>query len=196
MDIRQPKPEIPKQLKAILFDFMGVLLFARVDWKPDPILDEIDRIIGKVIDDEKFKAETMAHYGMTEQTFDNALARLVGKYERFQPLWDILPALRNKYKLAIINNGTALTLSGFKKAHRLDKHFNLFVSSAIEGIRKPEAEIFLITTQRLGVKPEECLFMDDSSDNVEAAAKIGMQTIWWETKEKGWMKFQTILSAS
>ena len=42
-------------IKAILFDLMGVLLFKRSDYKPDRIVDEVDQVIGQVTDDNKFK---------------------------------------------------------------------------------------------------------------------------------------------
>jgi hypothetical protein len=37
-------------MRAILFDFMGVLLFSRPDYEPDELLDAIDRRMGQVTD--------------------------------------------------------------------------------------------------------------------------------------------------
>jgi len=48
------------------------------------------------------------------------------------------------------------------------------VVSGEEGIIKPEPEIFLIAAERLKVKPEECLFIDDIERNVEGAKAVGM----------------------
>ncbi len=172
-------------IKAILFDFMGVLLFTKDSYNPDPVIDSIDSVIGKVVNDEKFKTEILTEYGVDEKQFDQILKKIVNKYERFQALWDMLPELHKKYKLAIINNGTAFTLPLLKSIHKVDDNFDLFISSAIEGVSKPDPKIFLLTAQRLGVNPKECLFMDDSQKNVEGAKALGMETIWWKNREQG-----------
>jgi putative hydrolase of the HAD superfamily len=179
------KSQDTNSIKAILFDFMGVLLFPKENRTPNKLVDEIDVIIGKVTDDKIFKKTTMEQYDLSETQFHEILSAAVDKYERYEPLWAMLPELRKSYKLAIINNGTALTLPELKKRHAVDKHFDLFVSSAIEGVRKPDAEIFLRTAKRLKVKPDECLFMDDSLDNIEGAAKVEMKTVWWEDRKSG-----------
>jgi putative hydrolase of the HAD superfamily len=183
------KDQSESPVRAILFDFMGVLLFPKENRIPNKLVDEIDAIIGKVTDDIIFKKNMMEQYELSEKQFCEILLAAVDKYERYEPLWAMLPELRKGYKLAIINNGTALTLPELKKRHAIDEHFDLFVSSAIEGVRKPDAEIFLRTAKRLKVKPEECLFMDDSLDNIKGAAKVGMKTVWWKDKELGMKEF-------
>lgn len=181
------------KIKAILFDFMGVLLFKKDNYQPGKTIDEIDHIIGKVTDDFAFKKETMEKYKLNEEEFDKVLDKIIDKYERFESLWKLLPELRKKYKLAIINNGTALTLPKLKKIHLVEENFDLFVSSAIEGVRKPNKEIFLLTTQKLEVEPEECLFMDDTKLNIEGGEEVGVKTIWWEDKNIGFDKFLEFL---
>jgi putative hydrolase of the HAD superfamily len=41
-------------------------------------------------------------------------------------------------------------------------------------MRKPEERIFLLAAQRLGLPPEECVFIDDIQANVDAAEALGM----------------------
>lgn len=185
--------EKTQKIKAILFDFMGVLLFSRVNYKPDKIVDEIDYAIGKVTDDELFKKETTKKYNLNETEFNAVLDKIVDKYEPLEPLWNLLPKIRKKYKLAIINNGTSLTLPKFKSKYYLNNIFDLFVSSAIEGFKKPDKHIYELTMRRLGVKPEECLFMDDSLSNVDEANRLGMATIYWENSQIGFKKFKEFI---
>jgi HAD superfamily hydrolase (TIGR01509 family) len=45
---------------------------------------------------------------------------------------------------------------------------------------KPEREIFELTLRRLGLRAEECLFIDDSLKNVEAAAAMDFQIIHFQ----------------
>jgi len=182
-----------QNIDAILFDMMGVLLFQKNDYLPDDIIDEIDTLVGRVTNDTAFKQETLKKFRLTEADFNNILSKIVNKYEPFQKLWNLLPELRKHYKLAIINNGTALTLSQFDKKLNFEKYFDLFVSSAKEGMKKPDGEIFLTTANRLGVVPERCLFMDDSERNIDGAKRILMQTIFWLNKDEGFKKFAELI---
>jgi len=182
-----------QNIDAILFDMMGVLLFQKNDYVPNNLIDEIDTLVGRVTDDNAFKQETLKKFRLSENEFNNVLTKIVNKYEPFQDLWNILPELRKYYKLAIINNGTALTLSQFDKKLNFDKYFNLFISSAREGMKKPDGEIFLTTAERLGVDPERCLFMDDSEKNIEGAKRVGMQTILWPNKDDGFRSFTKLI---
>ena len=116
------------------------------------------------------------------------------KYEEFKPLWRILPELRKKFKLAVINNGTSLTLSKFESKFHINDTFDLFVSSATEGVKKPDGNIYKLTVQRLGVKPDECLFMDDSLSNIEGAKKLGIATIHWENRQIGFERFIKLIN--
>jgi len=53
---------------------------------------------------------------------------------------------------------------------------NITISYEI-GFVKPNPEVYRIASQGVGVSPAECLFVDDSRINIEAAHKFGMQTI-------------------
>ena len=45
-------------------------------------------------------------------------------------------------------------------------------------MRKPDAEIFIRIMDEMGFKPERTLFIDDSPQHIEAAKKLGIQTIF------------------
>jgi epoxide hydrolase-like predicted phosphatase len=51
--------------------------------------------------------------------------------------------------------------------------FDVVVISGEVGLRKPEPDIFHLTTDRLGLRPEQCVFVDDLRHNVDAAAALG-----------------------
>lgn len=175
--------------EAILFDMIGVLLFQKETYKPNKIVDEIDFQIGQVIDDNLFKQKILKEYNFDDEEFKNILKKIVNKYEPFKELWNIIPELKKKYKIAVINNGTALTLPLFEKKYNFNKNFDIFVSSAKEGIKKPNKNIFLLTCQRLNVDPRNCLFMDDSLENIKGAQKAEMKTIHWKNKNDGFQAF-------
>jgi beta-phosphoglucomutase-like phosphatase (HAD superfamily) len=51
------------------------------------------------------------------------------------------------------------------------------------GLRKPAPEAFLEPARQLGVRPQACLLIDDSPDNVDAAKALGMDVIPFEGAE-------------
>lgn len=60
------------------------------------------------------------------------------------------------------------------------KVMNLFdhvIESSVEGVRKPDPEIYRIALDRLQVKPDECIFLDDLGINLKPAKAMGMKTI-------------------
>ena len=182
-------------IDAILFDLMGVLLFQKNNYRSDPLVDEIDGLIGRVTDDNIFKQEILKKFSLNESDFDKILTKIVDKYEPFQQLWDLLPELRKYYKLAVVNNGTALTFSQFDWRLNFDKYFDLFISSAKEGMKKPDNEIFLTATKQLDVAPKKCLFMDDSEENIKGAKQADMQTMLWLNREDGFRRFIKLIDA-
>lgn len=59
----------------------------------------------------------------------------------------------------------------------LRPHFDVFIESAVVGIRKPDPRIFHLACDALGVAPHESIFLDDIGLNLKAARALGMMTI-------------------
>ncbi len=173
-------------IKAILFDMVDVLIFKKDNYSPktsDQInADNIEKLFNH-LDDQKLISDVKEKLKLNDEEIKRAVRLMPEKYEKFENLWNFLPELRKKYKMAIINNGNAVALKYWKEKFDFSV-FDYFINSAEEKIKKPDPKIFLLACKRLGVKPEECLFMDDSLENIESAKKLGMETIWWN-KEIG-----------
>jgi len=175
-------------IKAIFFDMVGVLVFKKAAYIPrsrDEIhADQIENLFNH-IDDVALRASIHETLHLTDEEIKKAIALIPEKYEKCDELWQLLPVLQKKYIVGIINNGNALTLPYWNK--RFDfSMFYFFISSAEIHIKKPDPKIYLVACKKARVQPEECLFMDDSPENIDAAKKLGMQTIWWnpETDKK------------
>jgi epoxide hydrolase-like predicted phosphatase len=94
----------------------------------------------------------------------------------------IVRALKPHYKLAVLSN----TFLPEMEQWLIDQHgfggiFDVVVSSAKEGMAKPEPEIYQITLDRLGVEPHEALFIDDLPRNTLAAEALGINAIVFTT---------------
>ncbi len=66
----------------------------------------------------------------------------------------------------------------------IDEIFETVVDSAFVGCRKPEAEIYELTLERIGMPAEDCLFIDDIGVNCEGAEAIGMSAIHFRDDEQ------------
>jgi putative hydrolase of the HAD superfamily len=59
----------------------------------------------------------------------------------------------------------------------LDELFDAVVISGDVGMHKPEPEIFHLGAERIGVAPEDCVFVDDLRENCAGAEAVGMRAI-------------------
>jgi putative hydrolase of the HAD superfamily len=59
----------------------------------------------------------------------------------------------------------------------LEALFDAVVISGDVGLHKPQPEIFLLGAERIGVAPEDCVFVDDLRENCEGAEAVGMKAI-------------------
>jgi 2-haloacid dehalogenase len=50
-------------------------------------------------------------------------------------------------------------------------------------MRKPEARIYRLMLERFGTRPEDTVFVDDSADNIEGAAALGIDAIFFTGAE-------------
>jgi putative hydrolase of the HAD superfamily len=80
------------------------------------------------------------------------------------------------YKLAALTNNWVDDKTP-NVAHSLQSLFDVFVESAVEGVRKPDPHIYQIACERLGVEPEAAIFLDDIGQNLKSARELGMTTI-------------------
>jgi len=51
------------------------------------------------------------------------------------------------------------------------------VESCREGMREPDPRIYKLCLERLGVQARESIFLNNSSQNLKAAAQLGMKTV-------------------
>lgn len=55
--------------------------------------------------------------------------------------------------------------------------FDAVILSHRVHLRKPDAAIYLLTARRLSVKPSDCIFVDDLSENLVTAKNLGMDIV-------------------
>ena len=65
-----------------------------------------------------------------------------------------------------------------------DDMFELIVDSAFVGMRKPEPGIYELTLERLGLRGDECAFIDDLEINCDAAKEHGIAPVRFESTDQ------------
>jgi HAD superfamily hydrolase (TIGR01509 family) len=87
---------------------------------------------------------------------------------------------RGQYKLAVLSNSPPGLAQWLDDWQMLDL-FDVVFCSGDEGVAKPDPAAFEITLDRLGVTPEEAVFIDDSLGHVETARTLGLHGILFTT---------------
>lgn len=97
-----------------------------------------------------------------------------------------LAELHQRYKTALLTNASYEYLQAAMERTKLTEVFDEIVVSSKVGMLKPDRKIFTYTLRKLGVKPEEAVFIDDITRNIDGAKAIGVKTILY--KNFGQMK--------
>jgi putative hydrolase of the HAD superfamily len=85
-------------------------------------------------------------------------------------------------KIAILSNTEKPAVEFFHKQKYA--FFDAEVFSCLEGIRKPQKEIYELTLTRLGVFPGQTLFIDDKPDLIDGAKRLGINTILFKNVDQ------------
>ncbi|MEV2213650.1 HAD-IA family hydrolase [Streptomyces sp. NPDC050997] len=88
----------------------------------------------------------------------------------------LLRRARSHVPLVLVSNAT-LRLEDDLAALGLTDLADHVVNSARVGMVKPDPRIYRLAASLATVRPDRCLFVDDSEENVEAAAAVGMRPL-------------------
>lgn len=89
----------------------------------------------------------------------------------------------NKYQLILLSNTNELHIEkvienmGMDRYKRFKNAFHQFYLSHEIHLRKPEVDIYQFVLKTNNLKAEECIFIDDTLENTEAAKELGIH-VW------------------
>jgi 2-haloacid dehalogenase len=188
-------------ITTIVFDFGGVLL----DWNPHNLYrrffnrkEEIDQFLSEVRFSEWNLQQDKG------RPFEQGVAELSSEFPQYSHLirafhdnWEesivgpiagsvaILRGLKLAgYALYGLSNWSAET---FPLAYNKYEFFRLFDGIIISGdvkVVKPEPAIFQLLLTRANCPADQCLLIDDSTLNIEAAQKLGFASIRFQSPEQ------------
>lgn len=170
-------------IKAIVFDFFGVLYKdAFWDYVQKNIEDyakhdaDIRQLARGVNDGSLTNEEFVAK--VAEKTGDHYAQAFASIYEQQAgvntELLQLIDRLHAGYKTGLLTNANGPWMRQTLNKYKLYPFFDEVVISGEEHAIKPEPEIYGIMLGRLGLEPEEAVFIDDGADNAVGAQAIGM----------------------
>jgi len=185
------------KIKAIIFDF-GNIFVSYDPWEKYKYLEsitgikkeELRKIVGKI-------ADPLVKGIIGVEEFWKRLSEKISKdlpgkgYDwwligaKFRIHWDIVRLARKLkekgYKVALLTN----TIEPHYNLHVKEGHYTLvdfdtIVASNKVKMKKPEKAIYIYTLEKLGVKPQEAVFIDDLEENIRAAREVGIHVIQFD----------------
>jgi epoxide hydrolase-like predicted phosphatase len=198
-------------IRAVIFDFGGVLvrtmdLSGRRKWETRFGLADWE--LARAVFDSEASRLAQLGQGPPEAIWQHVAelyqldARQLDDLQRDfwlgdqldQALVRFLCGLRPRYKTAILSNAWSNAREVFVQKYGLGDAVDLMVISAEEGVMKPVPQIYQITLERLAVRPEEAVFVDDMERNVEGARAVGMWAVQFKDTEQTLTELREYLS--
>jgi putative hydrolase of the HAD superfamily len=99
-------------------------------------------------------------------------------------------------RLAILTNNVREWEPLWRSKLPVDEIFDVVVDSAFVGMRKPDREIFELTLARLGLSARECVFVDDTEINCQAARDLGMAAVLFRSSQQAIAEVEAVLGAA
>lgn len=179
-------------IKIIFWDIGGVLILSNrqnvlENWaKRLRLTVEQLRLILKQLNDQRMVGQNISYdqsvksSGLTQITRQDLqdLQRSLWNTEYVnQELLDFILQSKDKFRHGIISNNYKEAEEVMINKFKIPKFYDLFVSSSDVKALKPYPKIYNYAISQAGVKPEQCLFIDDSRENIVGAKSIGMFAI-------------------
>jgi putative hydrolase of the HAD superfamily len=109
-------------------------------------------------------------------------------FEALQPNPPMIELMRelkaSGRRMAMLTNNVREWEPVWRSMLPVDEIFETVVDSGFVGCRKPEARIYEMTLERLGLPAEACLFVDDLEHNCEGARAAGMAAVHFRDNEQ------------
>ena len=133
---------------------------------------------------DEFVEIMKSELGMSLPADYSMLDDFVDRFEANLSLHPILNKLAENYQLGLLTNMYPNMLDRIKKRGILPPiEWDIIIDSSIEGVRKPQDEIYKLAEDKSGLEGSKILFIENSTMHVEAAKKHGWQTFLYDSSD-------------
>ena len=192
--------DIP-MIKAVIFDCFGVL--ASDGWLPfrnthfggRPKLLERAKSLNKQVDAGvlRFDDFIAGVAALAEVSIGEVRRKIEGNTPDPELFSFIQDELKPKYKIGMLSNAAANWLDRMFTPEQISL-FDATVLSYEIGTIKPDPLTYKTIAERLGVQPEECVFVDDQLRYCDGANSIGMRAIHYQNFEQFKAEIQSLIA--
>jgi putative hydrolase of the HAD superfamily len=90
---------------------------------------------------------------------------------------DLVHRLKATHKAGVLSNTTLMLEEHVLIPNGIHDIWDVIINSARVGVAKPDARIYEIAAERIGVQPAECVHIDDLEHNVRGAEAAGFGAV-------------------
>ena len=197
-------------IRAVIFDLGGVLLRTENRTPREHLATSLgmtyDELSQVIFNSESArlatvgKVTTQTHWEKVQETlslspdeFSRVPTEFWGGDYLDENLVEYLRTLRANYRTALLSNAWDDLRGMVESRWKIADVFDEIIISAAVGVAKPDPRIYRITIERLGVAPQESVFVDDFIENVEAARAAGLYAIHFQDSDQARIELKTLL---
>lgn len=119
----------------------------------------------------------------------------IGTLQPNPPMIEVMREMKAAgFRMAILTNNVREWEPLWRAMLPVDEIFEMVIDSAFVGCRKPEARIYELTLERLGLPAEACVLVDDLLPNIEGAREIGMQAVHFRDNEQAIAELRAVVA--
>jgi len=177
-------------MKTIIFDMYGVIMkeskgnFIPYTYSHFPVseheritnLFKVDKLFTKAGNGDIDSFTFLSHIGFSDPIY-HMRDYIENHLTIDKEFYDFAFKKKDDYQYALCSNDVSDWSKYITDYHDLNKYFTVKIVSANVHYRKPDTKIFELTLQKLGLPAKECIFVDNSTENLRTADRLGMDTI-------------------
>jgi putative hydrolase of the HAD superfamily len=201
-------------IKAVIFDWGGVFCtpaepFAlaalqqyvnmNVEQIADAVRETYNDYYKGVYVKETFWPMVLTQLGVSENEEINTKSlnmAYMSSYQLFPEMFELVKRLKGAgLSVSLLSNLTPDMRDNIQVKHRIQDYFtpDTYSCDLGVGVLKPDMRIYQIALEKIGKTPSQCLFIDDSKNNIEAARVLGFETLLFENTGQCLQVLQTLL---
>lgn len=187
-------------IEAVIFDYGGVLV--DMHWDVARAIERDHALAAGTIPRTLYSGEAWRRVEVGDYDRDawlreshEALEQHAGRampplHEQWRAEWHLIEPnialvrrLRESHRVSVLSNADRSLESTLREKHGIFDLFHDVICSADVGLAKPDARIFALAAERLGIAPAACVFIDDTEHNVTAAREAGIAAIHYRVDQ-------------
>jgi len=132
-------------------------------------------ICKEIIDTLELNTDLESFYNKRIQLF---LEIIKNELEAMPGLIESLKLFKsNNFKIALASSGAKQYIDLVLERFNISQYFDVIISGDCVQTGKPDPETYIVASEKLGYRPEECVVLEDAKNGIESAINAGCKCI-------------------